>query len=51
MNKTLIMGITESVESLKYYEDNYDMIWIPCPEKLKYIDTQKEFICRFCGSR
>lgn len=49
MNSSFIMGETKSVESLKYYEDNYDFIWIPCPEKLKYIETQKEYVCRFCG--
>ena len=49
MDKSFVIGETEAVKSLKYYEDNYDIIWIPCPEKLSYIDTQKEYVCRFCG--
>lgn len=48
MDKLFIIGKTEAAKSLKYYEDNYDIIWIPCPEKLTYIDTQKEYVCRFC---
>lgn len=36
-------------EALKFYEENYNLIVIPVPERETYIDTTNEYVCRFCG--
>lgn len=49
MKKTAIIGTTETISALKYYDENYDIIPIPCPDKLTFIETKKEYVCRFCS--
>ena len=49
MDGRLIYCEKEIVESLKFYDENYDVFPLSYPEKRTYIQTEHEYVCRFCG--
>lgn len=49
MEVNFIISTKEVSDALNYYINNYEMSLLPCKNKIEYIQTKNEFVCRFCG--